>query len=139
MTESAKVVSEMNDEVNEQSKNGQVVDMPWVLISNQIQQLSTNMNERLNAINLRIDDFRDEVRQRFEQVDKRFEQVDKHFDSLETEVKEIKQTLANTATKAEVAEIKQSMITKPGYFTMLIGSVVLLILGALLNQHVHLF
>jgi hypothetical protein len=53
-----------------------VVEMPWVLISNQIQQLSSQMNERFNDQRLRFED-------RFDQIDKRFEQVDKRIDGLE--------------------------------------------------------
>ena len=64
-----------------------VVEMPWVLISNQIQQLSSQMNERFNDQRLRFED-------RFEQIDKRIDglesrlsqridQVDKRIDCLE--------------------------------------------------------
>ena len=53
-----------------------VVEMPWVLISNQIQQLSSQMNERFNDQRLRFED-------RFDQVEKRFEQVDKYLELLE--------------------------------------------------------
>ena len=56
-----------------------VVEMPWVLISNQIQQLSTQMNERFNDQRIRFED-------RFAQIDKRIDQVDKHIDQVETQL-----------------------------------------------------
>ena len=53
-----------------------VVEMPWVMISNQIQQLSTQMNERFNDQRIRFED-------RFTQIDKRIDQVDKRIDGVE--------------------------------------------------------
>lgn len=64
-----------------------VVEMPWVLISNQIQQLSAQMNERFNDQCLRFDDRFNEqhgrFEDRFEEIDQRFEQADHRLDGLE--------------------------------------------------------
>ena len=73
----------MADESNELPSATTVREMPWVLICNQIQQLSSQMNERFNDQRLRFEDRFDAIDQRFEQVDQRFEQVDKRFDTLE--------------------------------------------------------
>jgi hypothetical protein len=51
---------------------GSVVEMPWVLISNQIQQLSTQMNERFDQC---IDEVEIRLSQRIDQVDKRIELI----------------------------------------------------------------
>ncbi len=88
----------MADEKAPEPTTGAVVEMPWVLISNQIQLLSTQMNERFNDQRVRFDDrfaqmdkrFDDRFAQmdkrfddRFAQMDKRFDQVDKRIDGLE--------------------------------------------------------
>lgn len=139
------VNSVMDDDNNIQQHS--VVEMPWVLISNQIQQMNQNVNQRFTSINenvnQRFTSINENMNQRFtsmnENVNLRFNDLNSKMDVLETEVKEIKQALANTATKAEVLEMKQSMLTKPGYYTTIIGTIVMLILGALLNQHIHFF
>ena len=136
MTEPVKDVKSVMDEDNTPKSNS-VVEMPWILISNQIQQLNTNMNERLNAINLRIDDFREEVRQRFEQVDKRFEQVDKRFEQVDKRFEQMDKRMDELKQEIDVA--KKSMLTKPGYYAGIAGAVLMLVLGALLNQHIRLF
>jgi uncharacterized protein YdcH (DUF465 family) len=41
----------------------------------------------------RIDDFKENVNQRFDQVDKRFDQVDKRLDRIEGDIKELRQTM----------------------------------------------
>ncbi|MHB1611991.1 MAG: hypothetical protein ACYCT0_09925, partial [Sulfobacillus sp.] len=56
-----------------------VIDMPWVLISNQIQQLNENMNQRFNDERLRMDD-------RFAAIDQRFAGIDQRLDKLEQDV-----------------------------------------------------
>jgi len=66
-----------------------VVEMPWVLISNQIQQLSSQMNERFNDQRLRFEDRFDQVDKRFEQVDKRFEEVDKRFEQVDKRFEQV--------------------------------------------------
>ncbi len=82
-----------------------VIEMPWVLISNQIQQLNENMNQRFNDERIRMDDrfaaqerhvtdrfdaqdrnFSDRftvIEQRLDKMDQRFDKVDEHFDKLE--------------------------------------------------------
>ncbi|PSR30159.1 MAG: hypothetical protein C7B46_18165, partial [Sulfobacillus benefaciens] len=71
-----------------------VIDMPWVLISNQIQQLNENMNQRFNDERLRMDDrFAAQERslndrfaaidQRLDKIDQRMDQMDQRFDKLE--------------------------------------------------------
>ncbi len=82
-----------------------VIEMPWVLISNQIQQLNENMNQRFNDHRIRMDDrfaaqerhvtdrfdaqdrnFSDRftvIEQRLDKMDQRFDKVDEHFDKLE--------------------------------------------------------
>ncbi len=98
-------VSPMADETSQTPVAGSVVEMPWVLISNQIQQLNTNINQRFTderirmddrfttltqrmddrfaAQEKRIDDRFEQVTQRFDQVAQRFDQVDKRIDTVE--------------------------------------------------------
>ncbi len=73
----------MSEETSSLPPANTVVEMPWVLISNQIQQLSSQMNERFNDQRLRFDDRFDAIEKRFEQMDKRFEQMDHRIDLLE--------------------------------------------------------
>ncbi|MFX4303650.1 hypothetical protein ACOJUR_15515 [Alicyclobacillus tolerans] len=139
MSERAKEVSQMEDELqSHQRQPGNVTEMPWLLISNQIQQMNSSINERFNAmeksinerfnameksinerfdaVNRRIDDLKEDMDRRFEAVDRRFEAVEKRIDSLENK-----------------------MLQKPGFLWGILGSVILLLLGALLNQHIHIF
>lgn len=71
-----------------------VIEMPWVLISNQIQQLNDNMNQRFNDERIRMDDrfaaqersFNDRfaaIDQRFVGIDQRLDKMDQRFDKLE--------------------------------------------------------
>jgi hypothetical protein len=55
----------------------------------------------------RIDDFKENVNQRFDQVDKRFDQVDKRFELVEKQIAEVKH---------EVRELRQMMIQ--GFFVL---------------------
>ena len=41
----------------------------------------------------RIDDFKENVNERFDWVDKRFDQVDKRFDRVEKSIEELRQTM----------------------------------------------
>lgn len=75
-----------------------VIEMPWVLISNQIQQLNDNMNQRFNDERIRMDDrfdaqerhFNDRFdaqdrsfNDRFAAIDQRFAGIDRRLDKLE--------------------------------------------------------
>ena len=77
----------MADEKAPEPTTGAVVEMPWVLISNQIQLLSTQMNERFNDQRTRFDDRFAHMEQRFDdrfaQINQRFDQVDRHIDQVE--------------------------------------------------------
>ena len=66
-----------------------VIEMPWVLISNQIQQLNENMNQRFNDERIRMDDRfaaqERHVTDRFDAQDRnfsdRFAAIDRRFDA----------------------------------------------------------
>ena len=75
--------STVADDKPETPSAGVVVEMPWVLISNQIQQLSTQMNERFNDQRIRFEDRFAQIDKRIDQVDKRIDQVDKRMDGIE--------------------------------------------------------
>ncbi len=70
------------------SESGHPLEMPWILISNQIQQL----NERFNDVNARIDDLNTNLSQRIDDLNtnlsKRIEDVNTHLskriDDLDT-------------------------------------------------------
>ncbi len=78
----------MVDEKAPEPAAATVVEMPWVLISNQIQLLSTQMNERFNDQRARFDDRFAHMEQRFDdrfaQIDQRFDQVDRRIDEVES-------------------------------------------------------
>ncbi len=78
----------MADEKASEPTTGAVVEMPWVLISNQIQLLSTQMNERFNDQRARFEDRFTQIDKRFDdhvaQINQRFNQVDKRIDQVET-------------------------------------------------------
>ena len=67
-----------------------VIDMPWVLISNQIQQLNDNMNQRFNDERLRMDDrfaaLERSANDRFAAIDQRFAGIDQRLDKFEQDV-----------------------------------------------------
>lgn len=50
-----------------------VIEMPWVLISNQIQQLNDNMNQPFNDKRIRMDDRRAGIDQRLDRLEHRLE------------------------------------------------------------------
>ena len=54
----------------------------WLLLSNQIQQLSMSLNDRFNDQKIYIDQRFEHVDQRFEHVDQRFELVDQRFEQV---------------------------------------------------------
>ena len=90
MTESAKDVKSVmeEDKVQQENQSNQSLTMPWIVLSNQIQSMERNLNQRL-------DDFKADVDRRFEQVDKRFEQVDKRFDQVDKRMGGIESRLSN--------------------------------------------
>jgi len=55
----------------------------------------------------RIDDFRENVNQRFDQVDKRFDQVDKRFDQVDARFDRV---------EGDIRELRQTMIQ--GFFVL---------------------
>ncbi len=60
-----------------------VIEMPWVFISNQIQQLNDNMNQRFNDERIRMDDRFAAIDHRFAAIDQRFAGIDQRLDKLE--------------------------------------------------------
>ena len=92
-----------------------VIEMPWVLISNQIQQLNDNMNQRFNDERMRMDDrfaaqersftdrfaaqersFTDRfaaIDQRFVGIDQRFSDIDQRLDKIDQRFEKIEHRL----------------------------------------------
>ena len=64
------------------SESTTVREMPWVLISNQIQQLQASMNERFNDQRLRMDEQIHQLNERFTQVDQRLDKMDQRLDGF---------------------------------------------------------
>ncbi|MCY0898209.1 MAG: hypothetical protein OWU33_04625 [Firmicutes bacterium] len=64
-----------------------VLEMPWVLISNQIQQLNDNINQRFNDERLRMDErfaaLERSVNDRFAAIDQRFAAIDQRLDKMD--------------------------------------------------------
>jgi len=79
MNNSKKVVNGMSEQnipnPQEQQTQEQLLTMPWMVLSNQIQTMDRNLNQRL-------DDFKENVNSHFTDIDKRFDSVDKQFDSV---------------------------------------------------------
>ena len=97
-------MSLMSDSPDKPRESGSVIDMPWVLISNQIQQLNTSMNQRFTderarmddrfaALEKRMDDRFAQVDQRFQQIDQRFEQIDQRFQQIDQRFEAVDQRL----------------------------------------------
>ncbi len=84
-----------------------VVEMPWVLISNQIQQLSTQMNERFNDQRIRFED-------RFTQIDKRIDDV-------------------GTRLSGRIDQVEARLTFRNSTWLTIILTILALILGALLT------
>lgn len=87
-------MSPLSDTPKVPAESTSVIEMPWVLISNQIQQLNDNMNQRFNDKRIRMDDrFAaqerriDErftaVNQRFNKMDERLDKIDERFDKMD--------------------------------------------------------
>ena len=81
-----------------------VIEMPWVLISNQIQQLNDNMNQRFNDERMRMDDrfaaqersFTDRfaaIDQRFVDIDQRFSDIDQRLDTIDRRFEKLEHRL----------------------------------------------
>lgn len=79
----AKGLSAPMSDVPQPPESTPVIEMPWVLISNQIQQLNENMNQRFNDERLRMDDRFAAIDQRFAGIDQRFAGIDQRLDKLE--------------------------------------------------------
>ena len=67
----------MADETSSTPSSETVVELPWMLISNQIQLLSTQINERFNDQRVRFDD-------RFGHLSEQIQAVDKRVDGIES-------------------------------------------------------
>lgn len=80
---STKGLSPMDDAPKMPPEPSSVLEMPWVLISNQIQQLNDNMNQRFNDERIRMDDrFAAQERSfndRFAAIDQRFVAQERSF------------------------------------------------------------
>ena len=74
-----------------------VLDMPWVLISNQIQQLNDNMNQRFNDERLRMDDrfaaLERNAHDRFAALDQRFDGIDQRMDKMDQRMDKMDQRM----------------------------------------------
>ena len=101
----------MSDEQQSTPPSATVVDMPWLLLSNQIQQLSSSLSDRFSdqrayfeqrfsdqrayfeqrfqQIDQRFDDERAYVDQRFEQVDRRFERIDQQLERIDQQIRQV--------------------------------------------------
>lgn len=94
----AKGLDPMSDAPKAPAEPTPVIEMPWVLISNQIQQLNDNMNQRFNDERMRMDDrFAAQERQindrfvalersfadRFAAIDQRFVGIDQRLDKMD--------------------------------------------------------
>lgn len=80
----------MSDEGEKPQESGQVLEMPWVLISNQIQQLNTSLNERFNDVNARFNERFNDMNVRFNE---RFNDMNARFDDLKTRMDDMNTNL----------------------------------------------
>jgi hypothetical protein len=70
----------------------------------------------------RLDDFKENVNQRFDQVDKRFDEVDKRFDRVEADIRELRADM-----KHGFESMHRTMVIG---FVTLFGSIVASVIGA---------
>ena len=66
----------MSEDKDQTTQDNQALTMPWIVLSNQIQSMERNFNQRL-------DDFKDTVNTRLDGMDKRLDGMDKRLDGVE--------------------------------------------------------
>ncbi|HWN72446.1 MAG TPA: hypothetical protein VNN15_01410 [Solirubrobacterales bacterium] len=76
-----------------------------------IDDFKENVNERFDGVEKRMDQRFDHVDREFQRVDKRFEQVDKRFDQVERKMSE-----GFAHVEGEIKEMRQTM--NHGFFVL---------------------
>jgi flagellar capping protein FliD len=69
------------------------------------------MNTSINAVHKRLDDMREDLRQRFDQVNQRFNAMDKRFDKIDARLERIEAKLDNHETRLVRLEERTSPLT----------------------------
>jgi len=69
----------------------------------------------------RLDDFKENVNQRFDQVDKRFDQVDKKFEQVDTDIRELRSDMKTgfAEVNARFDAMQRAMLI--GFVTLFTG------------------
>ena len=134
-------VHPMSEDQSTPQTPGSVVEMPWVLISNQIQLLSTQINERFNDQRLRFEDRFTHIDQHIEEVEtrlnQRIDQVDKRIDQVETHlgqrIDQVDKRIDQIDKRIDGIESRLTFRNST-WLTIILG-LLTLIIGALLAPH----
>jgi len=78
----------MSEDKDQTTQDNQALTMPWIVLSNQIQSMERNFNQRL-------DDFKDTVNTRLDGMDKRLDGMDKRLDGMDKRLDGLEGRLAN--------------------------------------------
>ncbi len=131
----------MADQPDVQSAAGAVIEMPWVLLSNQIQQLNENLNARLTEQKAYLDDhlaqFERRIDERFQHIDERFEALDRRFETIDHRFEVLDRRFEAIDHRFEVLDrrfeaIEQRLAFRVNIWVAVVIAGLTLILGALL-------
>lgn len=138
-------VSPMADETSQTPVAGSVVEMPWVLISNQIQQLNTNINQRFTDERIRMDDRFTTLTQRMDdrfaaqekRIDDRFDQVTQRFEQVDQRIDTVELRLGQRIDQVDqrIDDLEARLTFRNSTWLTIILALLTLMLGVLLAPH----
>ncbi|MCY0899145.1 MAG: hypothetical protein OWU33_09465 [Firmicutes bacterium] len=127
-----------------------VLEMPWVLISNQIQQLNDNINQRFNDERLRMDErfaalersindrFAAQERSlndRFAAIDQRFAAIDQRFAAIDQRFAAIDQRLDKMDQRFD--KLEHRLEFRVSTWLAILLAALTLIIGVLIGHPAH--
>jgi len=122
----------MSDAPKTPSEPTPVIEMPWVLISNQIQQLNDNMNQRFNDERIRMDDRFAAIDHRFAAIDQRFAGIDQRLDKMDDRFDKLEHGMDQRFDKLE-----HRLEFRVSTWLTIILAALTLIIGVLLGHPAH--
>jgi len=135
----------MADETSQTPVAGSVVEMPWVLISNQIQQLNTNINQRFTDERIRMDDRFTTLTQRMDdrfaaqekRIDDRFDQVTQRFEQVDQRIDTVELRLGQRIDQVDqrIDDLEARLTFRNSTWLTIILALLTLMLGVLLAPH----
>jgi anti-sigma-K factor RskA len=134
-----KGLSPMSD-VPKPSDANPVLEMPWVLISNQIQQLNDNLNQRFNDERLRMDERFAALERRTDdrfaalerRIDDRFAAQDQRLAAIEQRLNKLEQD-----TNQRFDKLERRLEFRVSTWLAIVIAALTLIIGVLIGHPVH--